>query len=213
MNTRKYLYVAAVAAMGVSAAHGVSLVPGQAKLIASASSGAFEGSQLGSTQLISFATSTFSGTLEAQAWKLGSGTVDFFYRVHNDASSGNAIHRFVVTGFAGYLTDVSYVGSGAGTHFPHLADRSSGAGDNVGFDFANGTGLGGLIVAGSTSKYVRVRTNATAAFAAGTASIINSKATTVTGVYAPVPEPMTLGLAGAALLAAARRRRSRGASA
>lgn len=207
MNTR-HTSIALLTVLASSFAGAVSLTPNNSVFIDTESGATFQGSQVGITQSLTFASSPsgFTGTLEAQVWSFG-GTLDFYYRAFNDSSSAQSLHRIVVTGFGGYSTDVSWVGTGAGDSSPYLADRSAGAGASVGFDFANG--LGDLIAPGESSKYLRIRTNATQYNASGSAAIIDGTTADLSGVYAPVPEPMTLGLAGVALLAAARRRRAR----
>lgn len=148
------------------------------------------------------------GSVESWVFQNGA-TYDFWYRVNNHASSKD-LHRFVVNGyttplFAPVSTDVDYSGASSGV-LPAIIDRSSGNGTTVGFYFING--LGGAIAQGTTSKLMKVSTNATT-YSLSTGAVINGSSLNMGGVYAPVPEPMTMGLAGVALLAVARRRKAR----
>ncbi|MDQ3623913.1 MAG: hypothetical protein M3463_15730 [Verrucomicrobiota bacterium] len=150
-------------------------------------------------------------------------TLDFYsqFSVLSAAASHDpldGISRISLVSFGDFLTDVSYDSTGAtatslglgvqGNQAPSSADRSL-SGGTVGFNFA--VAGGGEVVAGETSNWLRVGTNATA-YTQGVIGFINGGAGSGSnGIFTPIPEPAT-GLFGLALLGivtAARPRRSR----
>jgi hypothetical protein len=86
------------------------------------------------------------------------GGLTFTYLLTNDADSTNVISQLAVSGFAGFLADVSYQTPATGT-LPALIDRSS-TGSAVFFSFLDGIGPGAL-KPGSISALLVVQTNAT----------------------------------------------------
>jgi hypothetical protein len=148
----------------------------------------------------------------------GAGDLDFVYQVMNSAVSPDSVGRVTGIDFTGFSTDVGYTPTGSslpggmfvdGTVTPQLVDRVHG--DVVGFSFNAPLSL--LIGPGDTSVVLVVQTDATN-FKAGHANVIDGGVSTVAAFEpaAPtgmVPEPATMGLFGAGMLALAGIRRSR----
>ena len=154
-------------------------------------------------------TGLVSGTADIRVYREAGGTLDFFYLISNNASSSDAIGRVTAVNFAGFSTAVAYLTLPSSGIPPTEADRSSGAGDTIGFNFQSG---GNTLVAGATSDWLEIQTNATN-FKTGSTQIIDGGIAAVNS-YAPssaVPEPMTMGLIGGglALLGVARMRRAK----
>lgn len=155
----------------------------------------------------SFATTagTTSGTLTSAVFQESTGTLDFYYQVANSAGSATALSRESDTSFVGFTTFTGYrtdavVAFVVGTVAPVSADRNA-AGGLMGFNF-----FPAKILPGLTSDILVISTDATL-FAAGNAAVIDGGTQTVaafepTGTPATVPEPGTLLLIGAGLLAA-----------
>ena len=165
-----------------------------------------------------FVAATFSGKLTSEVlsgdpdnpWVLLGG-LTFTYLIENDASSPHAIGRLTIDDFSGFLTDVNFqtpVGAGVA---PAFFDRSSGAGDVVGFTFFGAPVGAGQIAAGSSSAKLVIQTSSTV-WRPTTASIIDGSVATAAS-FAPIPEPSTLVLGGLGLVGLAafalRRRTSR----
>jgi hypothetical protein len=151
-----------------------------------------------------------SGTLRSAVFMNPSGTLDFYYQVANSGNSATAIARETNTNFGGwdtwtgYRTDGSSLAGGFvdGTVAPVTADRD-GAGLVVGFSFQPPDSA--KILAGLTSNVLVISTNATA-YTLGNASIIDGGTQTVQA-FQPIPEPATLAMLGAGLIALAAFRR------
>jgi hypothetical protein len=150
----------------------------------------------------------FSGVLISSVYQgnqFGNDALTFTYRLSNDASSTNVLHRLTVSSFETFLTDVSIQAGGVP---PTLADRSTP--DVVGFSFLDGLGQGPIRAGGQSSLLV-VETNSRV-WTGSTASVIDGSTATV-ATYAPfpaIPEPSTcaLGILGAlGLIGVARRTR------
>jgi hypothetical protein len=162
----------------------------------------------------SFATTagTTSGTLRSAVFMNPTGTLDFYYQVANDASSATEIARETNTNFAGWTTwtgyrvDGSTVGGGFvdGTVDPITADRNS-PGSVIGFSFFPPDSE--KVNPGLASNVLVISTNATE-YTIGNASIIDGGTQTVQA-FQPVPEPATLAMMGAGLIALAAFRRRR----
>jgi hypothetical protein len=156
----------------------------------------------------SFATTAgnTSGTLTSAVFRESSGTLDFYYQVANSGASATALSREADTSFAGFTTFTGYrtdavVAFAVGTVAPVSADRNS-TGALMGFSFSPPDAA--KILPGLTSDILVISTNATL-FAAGNASVIDGGTETVASfqpAVAAVPEPGTLLLLGAGLLAA-----------
>ena len=150
----------------------------------------------------------FSGVLVSSVYRgnsFGPDALTFTYQLSNDAASFNTLHRFTISSFASFLTDVSIQTGGLP---PSLADRSTP--DVVGFSFLDGIGQGPLLPGGQSSLMV-IETDSLA-FTPSTASVIDGSTAGVPS-FAPlpaIPEPATwalgvMGLVG--LLGLARRAR------
>lgn len=207
MNRRVFSIAAASSfAMLVSVAAASNINPGQAVLTNGTNAGA-DPTLAGGTVIASsatpfigidsFANVKFTGTLYANVVRELSGNLSFYYQIHNDATSLDALERFTNQDFSGFTTDADYRtdaqagvigGSGlVGTIGSRFATRSS-TGAVVGFNF-NATG----VPQGTDTYWHVIRTNATL-FTAGSTALLNGGIATVQ-TYAPlVPEPGSLAL-------------------
>lgn len=127
------------------------------------------------------------------------GGLTFTYRFSIDADSATEIGRLTVEGYAGFLVDASFqIPVGLGIP-PGFIDRSSAAGDVVGFIFLSPP-FGGRVGPGEMSALLVLQTDATT-WAPNEGNIING-ATAEVEILAPgVPDGgTTLLLLGSALL-------------
>lgn len=172
---------------------------------------------------INFVAPTYLGTLTSAVYDqdptnpFGLNALTFTYVIHNNASSAHGLHRFTVSSFENFQTDVSY-STLFGGQPPTFVDRSPGIGDVVGFTFLNpiplpplSLGLG-PIAPGMTSTVLVIQTDARL-YQPTLAAVIDGSVTMVESL-APatlIPEPSTWALAaiGMATLLAVRRRRRR----
>jgi hypothetical protein len=140
----------------------------------------------------SFAGFGFSGVLVSSVFRgnsFGPDALTFTYQLSNDAASTNTLHRFTISSFESFLTDVSIQTGGLP---PSLADRSTP--DVVGFSFLDGIGQGPLRPGAQTSLMV-IETDSIA-FTPSTASVIDGSTAGVPS-FAPlpaIPEPATWAL-------------------
>lgn len=195
----------------------VLIAPGTAGFPGLVPPGTPAGTELASlTSPYSFTTTagTTSGTLTSAVYRNPSGTLDFYYQVANSATSATAIARESNTNFAGWQTALGFRIDGSilggsfvnGTVAPTQGDVTlMGPGNTVGFQF--GPPDTSKILPGMASTVFVISTNATS-YMRGNAEIIDGGTQTV-AAFQPVPEPATMALLGAGLLALASFRRFR----
>ncbi|MGD9645805.1 MAG: PEP-CTERM sorting domain-containing protein [Pirellulales bacterium] len=165
-------------------------------------------SKIEDTLTVPVTAATFTGSLTSTVLSGDAtnpfGGLTFIYDLSNDAGSPHAIHRFTVSNFTGFLTDVSYSlppqGPPVGV-VPTLMDRGPLPGDVVGFTFV-GLPLGaGALAPGSFATTLVIQTDATS-WTRSKAAVINGSTANVDAL-APraIPEPGTAAMAliGAAL--------------
>ena len=202
------LVLVACTVLGFASLASASLiVPGQAAF-ANAEPDPLGGGVIQTTGPLPFVSATFSGTLTSSVIAGDAtnpfGGLTFTYLLQNNVGNPEAIGRLTVNNFAGFLTDMSYQVPLVGLA-PTLNDRSTGAGDVVGFSFV-GFPIGvGMLSPGQSSTLLVVQTNAPD-WRQTTAAVIDGSVATVPSL-APVPEPATLSLLVLGGLALIRRRR------
>lgn len=160
---------------------------------------------------------TTSGDVLSAVFLNPTGTLDFYYQVVNNANSATSLARESDVNFLGFLTSAAYrvdggslpggiFTNGFSSIFPVSADRDVTA-TTVGFNF-----ISLQISPGATSVVFIISTNAIT-FTAGDAEVIGGGAATVASFQplaaAAVPEPASVALMGAGLIALAGIRRLR----
>ncbi len=152
---------------------------------------------------------TTSGNVLSAVFQNPSGTLDFYYQVINNGSSKTDLSRESNTNFFGFAPQVAFRldGGSLGAGFtngtpgiiPLTADLDS-SGTTVGFSYVP-TPAGTKIPKGTTSAVMVISTTATM-FNAGNSEVLDGGSATV-AAFQPnaVPEPASLVLFGAGLLA------------
>ncbi len=176
-----------------------------------------------STVFTALNPTSFSGVLDS--WVLSGNTdnplggLSFVYRLSNDQSSNDALHRLALNGFTGLQVEAGYLSgglspTGGATNIgltPTLVDRGIAPGDNAGFSFLAGT-ISGLtfesLNPGEISRYLVMYTNSSM-YSTSIASVIDGSVASA-ATFAPIPEPETYAmmLAGMGLMAFVARRRA-----
>ena len=175
-----------------------------------------------STLPVAFAAPGYTGFLTSNVYDgdstnpFGPTALTFTYLLTNNPTSTHELHRFVVSSFQSFATDVSYSSLTGGLE-PTFIDRNP-LGDVIGFSFPTPIppvlASFGALAPGLTSRLMVIQTNATR-FTFTTASVIDGSTTGVLSL-APdvlVPEPGTLtlgalGLIGTMAIAIRKRRRA-----
>jgi hypothetical protein len=138
------------------------------------------------------------------------GTLDFYWRVFNDASSSAAIQSFRLGEFFSPEYDADYRIDGLGVRAPDTAHRFAGALDSyVNFNFLD---LG--LLPGQDSNFLLMDTTATHYAKTAVFDLANIGHTSISDSFdaytpAPIPEPTTLALLGLGLAGVVARRRRR----
>jgi hypothetical protein len=177
-----------------ASAHASLLAPGITTLAAGeADPGAL--SKVEATLTVPVVAATFSGSLTSTVLSNDStnpfpGGLTFIYQLSNDETSPHAIHRFTVSNFTGFSTDVSYSTLSGGA-VPSLMDRGPLPGDVVGFAFIGSPVGAGALAPGSTATTLVIQTDATV-WTTSKAAVINGSTANVDAL-APIaiPEPGT----------------------
>lgn len=156
------------------------------------------------TITVPFVAPTFSGNLTSTVTANDSsnpfGGLTFTYLLTNDVISAHPIGRLTLNGFAGALTDASYLAPTVG-RIPTLANRA--VADVIGFNFIDGIGPG-VLSPGLTSSVLVVQTDALQ-YITSFVSVINGTVANVPSL-APAPEPGTALLCGLGAVLMLRRR-------
>lgn len=177
-------------AAGVSNLSAISLLPNSS--IALPLEAEPVGATLVTSSTVNFSALTFSGTLTSKVWSGDTsnphGGLTFTYEISNNLISADAIDRFTLSSYAGFLVDASYNGAGI---LPTSVQRNT-AGNQISFNFS-GIGEGTLIQGGSSPVLILQTDSAT--WQDSIAGVINSSTVNV-ATFAPlaVPEPTSLAL-------------------
>ncbi|MCP9439911.1 MAG: PEP-CTERM sorting domain-containing protein [Nitrospira sp.] len=143
---------------------------------------------------------TVSGTVQVRVVQSNlDGTMDFYWRVFNDATSAGPIGSFRFGGFTDSFQNVNFAIDGLGEVDSISALRFSGAFDGyVNFDF------GDALTPGSSSKFFFVDTNALSYTRTAFYDLTNIGQTQISQLYpmyapTPIPVPGALLLFGSGL--------------
>ncbi len=153
------------------------------------------------TSSLPFLSGTYSGTLTSTVISGDTsnpfpGGLTFTYVLSNLAGT-HSINRLSINGFDSFLLDASYQSPlAAGAVTPAYVDREA-TGSSIGYSFVSAPVGSGPLGTGQTSATLVVQTNATS-FVPSSAFVLDGFPAAVTS-FAPVPEPSTIALAGAAL--------------
>lgn len=195
----------AAALCGWTSLHASLLNSGASLTMSSAS--VAPGAHVVAVNTFHFDTAFFSGQLLSKVWEGDAsnpfGGLTFTFKLVNPANCATPIERFTLGGFAGTLTDVGYSGPSVA---PRTADRSL-SGDLISFNFVNRHEKATLLP-GQNSAWLVIRTDADC-WNPSTLVLLNSQVQ-LADTFAPtsVPEPTTLALLAAGLLAAQWSRRA-----
>lgn len=154
---------------------------------------------------------TVSGSVQSRVVRSSvDGTLDFYWRVINDANSAIAISSFRLGNFVTAVYDGNYRLDGTGDVGPGSVLRFNEPALNFRFDGAGGAAPS-TIKAGASSYFMFLDTNATAYARTASYDLTVSDSSEISGLYAtfaPVPEPASYALfAGGLAVLALRRRR------
>jgi hypothetical protein len=112
------------------------------------------------------------------------GTLDFYYRVQNDATSVASITKVTLKDFSNAIDlEANYRPDGVGTKAPNLVSRSSGTGDTLDFAYSS------AIAPGQESKSIYARSGRTAHDSGGSITITYAGGATCTvpNTFRPIP--------------------------
>ena len=185
----------------VQSAQATLMAPGSTQL-AAPEADPVGGTIVGGGVPVVFTAPTVSGTLTTTVYQNDSsnplGGLTFTFLVQNNGP--HQVGRFTVSGFEGWLTDVSFQVPTTGVQ-PTFQDRDT-TGDVIGFDFVAPLPVvppigSGKLSPGQTSALMVIQTNAPS-FTPALAHVIDGFAVEVSS-FAPIPEPLTvLGLLASA---------------
>jgi hypothetical protein len=186
-------------ASGTSAVRAVSLLPGQSTTSFTGSV-SLTGPALADTGWKNFNTGDTKGQVREEVFKdANTGKLDFIYQVHITGGSGGDITRLSTSDWTGYTTSVLQTTAAGdlsgGTVAADSANRSSGAGATVGFNFV--TSGGNAYFTSGYSDVLVVQTNASQ-FHSGNIGLIDSNTVNIPG-FSANPEPGSLLLLGSCL--------------
>jgi hypothetical protein len=143
---------------------------------------------------------SFSGTLHTIVYKEAGGTLDFWYQVTADKSSGY-IERLSIPGYGNFSTDVSLVT----TDTSLLPSQTGGTLGTKGYSAVTrysadviGGNFDGALFGGQSTNWLVVRTNSTS-YSKTTAYIQDGNQATATS-FSPAPLPSSFVLFGTGIL-------------
>jgi len=187
------LVTLAVILLGVLPARAALIAPGGSLL---AAAGVTPTGSIIDTIASPFVTAFYSGTVVTNVISgdgtNGLGGLTFTYQVTLAPASPGGVDRINGIDYTGFLTDVAYA-SGTGTsNLPSTMDRGF-TGAQVGFNFVPPPLGAGVLLPGTTSPLLVVRTNAPA-YQPGLVNVIDGAVTAVPSFGPAIPEPATAGL-------------------